>query len=87
MAKTAMIRARIEPELKEEVERVLEKLGMSVSEAISLFFKQVKYQRGMPFDVRIPNRATLRTIKKTDAGKKLTQHESLRDLRKHLGFE
>ncbi|HET6401066.1 MAG TPA: type II toxin-antitoxin system RelB/DinJ family antitoxin [Candidatus Kapabacteria bacterium] len=87
MAKTAMIRARIEPELKEEVEAVLDKLGISVSEAMAMFFKQVRYYNGMPFDVRIPNQATLRTMKKTNAGKELTQHESLGALRKHLGFE
>jgi DNA-damage-inducible protein J len=86
MSKSAMIRARIEPELKEEVEGLLEKLGMSVSEAIGIFFKQVKFHKGMPFDVRIPNRATLRTIKKTNAGKELTEHTSIDALRKHLGF-
>lgn len=86
MSKTAMIRARIEPELKEEAEAVLKKLGISVSDAIAMFFKQVKYHKGLPFEVRIPNRATIRTFKKTDAGKELTEHDSLEALRKHLGF-
>ncbi len=86
MSKTAMIRARIEPELKEEAEAVLKKLGISVSDAIAMFFKQVKYHKGLPFEVRIPNRATLRTMKKTDAGKELTRHESMEALRKHLGI-
>ena len=53
-----MIRARIEPELKEEVEAIFKKLGITVSEAITMFFEQIRLHKGMPFDVRIPNRAT-----------------------------
>ena len=79
-----MIRARIEPELKEEVEVVLKKLGISVSEAIGMFYKQVKYQKGMPFDVKIPNRATIRTMKKTNAGKELTRYDSIEALMRDL---
>jgi DNA-damage-inducible protein J len=84
MSKTAMIRARIEPELKEEVEVVFKKLGLSVSEAIGMFFKQVRYRKGLPFDVRIPNRATIRTFKKTDAGKELTRYDSVEALMRDL---
>lgn len=87
MAKTAMIRARIEPDLKEEVEALFMRLGLSVTDAINIFYKQVRFHKGLPFEVRIPNRATVRTMKKTNAGKELTRHESLEALRKHLGFE
>jgi DNA-damage-inducible protein J len=86
MSKTAMIRARIEPELKEEVEVVLKKLGISVSEAIGMFYKQVKYQKGMPFDVKIPNRTTRRVLKRSDEGKDLILFESAQELFKHLGI-
>lgn len=56
--KTAKINARLEPELKAQTERVLDDLGLSITEAIRLFFKQIVHQRGLPFDVRLPNAET-----------------------------
>jgi DNA-damage-inducible protein J len=69
MAKSAMIRARVEPGLKHEAEAVLDKLGMSPTEAITLFYRQVKLCRGLPFPVRIPNKETIRAIRETRARK------------------
>ncbi|MCX5818167.1 MAG: type II toxin-antitoxin system RelB/DinJ family antitoxin [Proteobacteria bacterium] len=69
MAKTAMIRARTNPELKAEVEDIFEKLGLNTTQAINLFFSQVCLYKGLPFEVKIPNKTTLRTFKKTDQGK------------------
>jgi DNA-damage-inducible protein J len=54
MSKTANIRARVEPELKTEVENILSDLGLTVSETVHLLYRQIKLQRGLPFDVRIP---------------------------------
>ena len=72
MAKTAMIRARTEPSLKEEVENILEKLGMSSTEAINMFYRQVKLRKGLPFDVRIPNKVTTTLLKRQMRRKSLT---------------
>ena len=69
MAKTEMIRARVEPDLKHDAEAVLEKLGMSPTEAITMFYRQVTLQRGLPFSVRIPNKETQRAIRETRARK------------------
>lgn len=84
MAKTAMIRARTEPDLKEEVERILNKLGMTSTEAINLFYKQVKLRKGLPFDVKIPNKTTLETFKKTDAGQELNTYEDIDEFLKKM---
>lgn len=54
MPKSAMIRARIEPRLKQEVEVIFESLGLNTTEALSLFYHQVKLRQGMPFDIRLP---------------------------------
>ncbi|MFI5202074.1 MAG: type II toxin-antitoxin system RelB/DinJ family antitoxin [Candidatus Kapaibacterium sp.] len=80
MAKTAMIRARIEPELKEEAEAILNKLGMSVSEAIAIFFKQVRYRKGLPFDVRIPNRTTRKALRDSEANKGITHYKNVDEM-------
>jgi len=63
MAKSKMIRARVEPALKHDAEAVLDKLGMTPTEAITLFYKQVTLYRGLPFPVRIPNAATRRALR------------------------
>jgi len=62
MAKSEMIRARVEPRLKHDAEAVLDKLGMTPTEAITLFYKQVKLYKGLPFPVRIPNAATRKAL-------------------------
>ncbi|RMF18971.1 MAG: type II toxin-antitoxin system RelB/DinJ family antitoxin [Candidatus Dadabacteria bacterium] len=52
--RTAMIRARIEPEIKTEAETVLRRLGLRPSDAISMFYHQIILHQGMPFDIRLP---------------------------------
>lgn len=65
MAKTEYVRARIDPKLKHEVEAILDDLGLTVTQAIIMFFKQVHHQRGLPFSVRLPDAPTREAI--TDA--------------------
>jgi len=84
MAKTAMITARVEPELKAEAEKVLNRLGISTTDAISLFLSQVRLRKGLPFDVKIPNRETRRAMKEADEGKGLHRYESLDDFFKKM---
>lgn len=85
--KTTTVRARIEPDLKYEVENVLAALGLSFSEAIELFLRQVKLNRGIPFDIRIPNKVTLKTFHDTDKGKNLVRHKTPQDMFKKLGIQ
>ena len=54
MAKTANLYARIEPDLKEQAESILSALGIPASNAISMFYKQIILQRGLPFEVKLP---------------------------------
>ena len=53
-AKSANLYARIEPEVKEQVERILSALGIPASNAINMFYKQIILNRGLPFEVKIP---------------------------------
>jgi len=86
MAKTATIRARIEPELKKDVENLFKKLGLSTTEAISLFYRQVKLRKGLPFNVVVPNKTTERVFKDTDANKNLIRCETVDDMFEKLGI-
>ncbi len=59
MARTSNIFARVEPEIKDQAEKVLDQLGIPMSNAIGLFLRQVVLQRGIPFDIKLPQREPL----------------------------
>jgi len=86
MAKTAMIMARTTPDLKKDVEKILKKLGMSTTEAINIFLSQIRLLQGLPFDVKIPNKTTRETFRKTDEGKELVKCKDADDMFKKLGI-
>ena len=71
MAKSETIRARVNARLKARAEGVLDKLGLTASEAIRLFYTQVALRKGLPFDVVMPNAATRRALNDADAGRNL----------------
>ena len=86
MSKTATVRARIEPELKKEAENLLGKLGLSATQAIVLFYRQIALRQGLPFEVVIPNSITLRAFEKTDAGKDLIVSKDPEEMFEKLGI-
>jgi DNA-damage-inducible protein J len=85
MARTAMINARTERELKKEVEVILKSLGISTTEAINIFFHQVKLRRGLPFPVEIPNDETLKVFQDSEEGKGLVACKDADDMFERLG--
>lgn len=52
--KSANLYARIEPDVKEQAEKILSTLGIPASNAITMFYKQIILQRGLPFEVKLP---------------------------------
>ena len=81
MAKTEMIRARVEPDLKHQAEELFSELGLSATEAITLFYKQVTLHRGLPFDVKVPNAETLSALRQARDGVGLTDYSGLEELK------
>jgi DNA-damage-inducible protein J len=77
MSKTDTVRARVAPELKRDAEAVLRKIGLTSSEAITLFLTQVKLTKGLPFAVRVPNKATRRAIGDARARKGMERFPSV----------
>jgi DNA-damage-inducible protein J len=77
MGKSAFIRARVEPELKEDVINILQTLGLSLTEAITLFFKMIKLNRGLPFEVKIPNEETLAAMEDARLERNLEEWDSV----------
>ena len=86
MPKTQMIRARVEPNLKQDVETIFKELGLTTTEAINLFYHQVKLWKGLPFEVRLPNATTIQTFQDTDAGKNLVHYEDAEEMFNKLGI-
>jgi DNA-damage-inducible protein J len=69
MNKSAFITARIEPKLKARASRVLAKVGVSTTDAITMFLRQVLLRSGLPFDVRVQNAATEKAIEELEPGR------------------
>ena len=86
MSKTATVRARLEPDLKERAETIFHRLGLNATQAITMFYKQVELREGLPFDIAIPNAATKRTFSSTDAGRELVVCKDAEDMFEKLGI-
>ena len=82
--RTAMIQTRINPKVKAEAQKILNKLNISMSEAISIYLTQVTLHKGIPFEVKIPNAPTAATLKKIKAGEELHEVGSVEELFKEL---
>jgi DNA-damage-inducible protein J len=86
MPKTAVISARIDPELKRDAEEVFKELGLTASQAITLFYKQVELERGLPFLVRLPNDVTAEALEQARTRQELESFNTLDDLFRDLGI-
>jgi DNA-damage-inducible protein J len=86
MAKTAVITARIDPVLKQRTEKVLKELGLTPSQAVTLFYKQVTLYKGLPFPVNIPNAKTRQAIADAQEGRGLTAFDTPDKLFEDLGI-
>ncbi len=86
MSKTAMVRARVEPDLKDHVEGVFHRLGLNATQAITMFYRQVEMRDGLPFDVVVPTATTKRTLEASEAGRDLVVCEDADDMFEQLGI-
>ena len=84
MAKTATIQARIDPDIKAKAQEILNKLNISMSEAISMYLTQVTLRKGIPFELNIPNEQTAETLAKSEKGEELHKVTSVENLFQEL---
>ena len=52
--KSSNVAARVEPEIKEQAEAILAQLGISASNGINMFYRQIILWRGLPFRPSVP---------------------------------
>ena len=72
--KTEMIHARIDENLKHDAELVFKALGINTADAIRMFFRQVTLNQGLPFEVKIPNKETLKAMEELRTNKNLKSY-------------
>ena len=63
MSLDATVRARVDSALKKEVEEIFDDIGINTSQAINIFLKKVKRERGIPFELKVPNETTINAMK------------------------
>jgi len=78
--KTAAVHSRIQPEIKEQAETILHRLGLSPTEAIRMFYSQITLRNGLPFDVAIPNEETVQALEDSRAGRNMERFDSVEEL-------
>lgn len=84
MSKDAVISARIDPDIKHNAEQVFKELGLTSSQAITLFYKQVDLQKGLPFEVRIPNKTTQQALEDARTRQNLKRFDTIDNLLEDL---
>lgn len=84
MPKSDVVRARIEPELKHDVEEILEELGLKTADAINLLFRQIRLTKGIPFSICIPNSTTVKAINDAENGIGLKEYSSVDEMFKSI---
>ncbi len=78
--KTAVIHARIEPQTKLKAEGVLQRLGITPTEAIRIFYRQISLRGGLPFAVEIPNSCTAKTLEKSRKNEEVAEFSSVDEM-------
>ena len=66
MALNSTVRARVDEQLKYEVEEILKQIGLTTSQAITLFLNRIRYEKGIPFELKIPNATTLKAMEEAE---------------------
>ena len=84
MTKTSMISTQIDSDLKINAEKILTRLGLSTTQAITLFLKQVELQNGLPF--QIPNKTTIKAIEESKHTEEMDHFKNVNDLYKDMGI-
>ncbi|MDX1950226.1 MAG: type II toxin-antitoxin system RelB/DinJ family antitoxin [Rickettsiales bacterium] len=84
MAKTAVINVRVEPKAKNKAEKILAKVGLSISEAVNMFIAQVNNHNGLPFEGKVPNKRLRKTIEEIEVGKGLIRVNNVEEMFKQL---
>jgi len=80
MAKNTSVNVRTTADIKKGAEVVLNGLGLNISSAVNLFLKQVINYRGIPFDLRLPNKETLHAMDDIENSRNLESADTIEEM-------
>jgi len=86
MTLNATVRARVDEQLKHEVEEILKQIGLTTSQAITLFLNRIRYERGIPFELKVPNATTIKAMEEADCndGEMVSFDEFIKEEKPHV---
>ncbi len=84
MRSSETVQVRVDEQTKTEAKKVLGALHLSMSEAICLFLRQVVLHQGIPFEIKIPNTLTAKTLRESEEGIDLHKVSSVDELFEEL---
>jgi len=84
--KKEIVRARIRPTLKSETQDIFRGMGLTMSQAITLFLEQVRYRKALPFPVEIPNAETIAAMREATNPEDLKAYHSPEELFQDLDW-
>jgi DNA-damage-inducible protein J len=80
MSQSAVVHARIDPATKAATEKVLDSLGMTPTEAIRLFYRQIAIRKSFPLELHVPNKLTASVLSKSDKNQDIETFETAAEL-------
>lgn len=86
MAQTITLSVRTEKTVKEKVGKILHELGLNHSTAINMYYRLILAQRGIPFEVKLPNKTTLKAMEDLEKGKNSERFDTAEELFEDLGI-
>jgi DNA-damage-inducible protein J len=85
MTKSTSINVRTTEEIKKNAEVIINGLGLNISSAVNLFLRQVINYRGIPFDLRLPNKETLHAMDDIENNRNLESADTVEEMFKKTG--
>lgn len=86
MAANAVVRARVNEQIKDEASVVLEAMGLTVSDAFRIMITRIAKEKALPFEPLVPNAKTIEAMKEARAGR-LKSFNSFDDLMADLNAD
>jgi len=86
MSKTTTVTVRIDPKIKSKALKVLDKLGITTSQAVTMYFNQISVENGLPFRPHIPNAETLQAMDDVSNRQAAKVFETPEEVFKDLGI-
>ena len=86
MSATTMVHVRIDEQVKKDASEALSAMGLSLSDAVRLLLVRVVAEKAMPFEIRVPNALTAKTLKASDQDKDLYPCKDADDMFQKLGI-